>query len=886
MTPFHFHSLRVSIGIGVALMALGSWPAYAAGNPIELASTPRDGDFDLVAGGTAATIVVDEKDARVVRTVAKCLANDVEIVTGRAPKVVAPSGTTPKHAVLIGTIGQSAPIDALIASGKLEVRAIEGKWESFGIAIVSEPFPGMESALVIAGSDRRGTAYGVFALSETIGVSPWGWWADVTPAHRDELALRGGPFVQGPPSVKYRGIFINDEDWSLQPWAAKTFEPETGDIGPKTYAKVCELLLRLKANYLWPAMHSCTRAFNHYPNNKLVADEYGIVMGSSHCEQMLRNNVDEYHEEEMGPWDYERNRDHIIDYWRERVEENSPFENIYTVGMRGIHDSGMPGGGSIDQKVSRLSGVIRDQRRILAEFVDPDPSRVPQIFCPYKEVLTLYQNGLEVPDDITIVWPDDNYGFIRQLPDADEQQRSGGSGIYYHVSYWGSPNDYLWLCTTPPALIWEEMNKAYAWNARRLWVVNVGGLKKAEVLMDFFLRYAWNVESVPSGPDENGIPVAFDQTTALQEFAARIFGDEIAGDIAGILDEFYRLNLGGKPEFLHKDAVHFSFDAYDEAQQRLARFAQLVRKVDQVAPRIEPRLEDAYYELVVFPVRAAAMRNEIMLNARRYDELKSSSAEEAERYAAQARYSYDELKEEVRHFNEDVADGKWQHVMPFNPRNLEQWRGPRVPDNGAASDALRNGAEAALVAQDATRPGVRMARNGVVSIPADQPTDVGNNGRYHWEIIDGLSRSLTHNAITVLPPTQPSFDAGRIQDAPSLTYDFESGSEPPEVGVVVHLLPTLPVNPTQPLRYAVAVDDGSPQVVDIAERVPGESGWERGDWSDNVMRAAAIHRTTHQISKSAKHAVRIWSLDPGIVLEKIVIDLGGLEASVQGPPFE
>jgi hypothetical protein len=424
---------------------------------------------------------VDKEDFKVARIAAECLATDVERVTGVSPALKNELRELSGPAVLIGTIGKSAAIDELIRSGKLEVKPIAGQWESFVIATVTNPAPGVSAALVIAGSDRRGTAYGVFTLSEAIGVSPWVWWADVPPQRRASLVLGATAITSLPPSVKYRGIFINDEDWGLQPWAANTFEPETGDIGPKTYAKVFELLLRLKANYIWPAMHDCTKAFNIYPRNKLVADDYAIVMGSSHCEQMLRNNVTEYDVEKYGPWDYEKNRTNILAYWQQRLEDNGKFESIYTVGMRGIHDSGMPGGGDTQQKVARLQRVIADQRELIAKAINPDPASVPQIFCPYKEVLTLYQNGLNVPEDVALVWPDDNHGYIRQLSSPAEQKRRGGSGVYYHISYWGAPEDYLWLCTTPPALIWEEMHKACEHGARSVWVVNVGDIKPAEI---------------------------------------------------------------------------------------------------------------------------------------------------------------------------------------------------------------------------------------------------------------------------------------------------------------------------------------------------------------------------------------------------------------------
>ena len=347
--------------------------------------------------------------------------------------------------VYVGTLGHSPMVDGIIAARGVDVSAIRGKWESYEIVSVDAPAAGVEKGLLVMGSDRRGTAYGVFALSEAAGVSPWYWWADVPVVKHENLYVAGGVHVHGPPSVKYRGIFLNDEDWGLQPWAAKTFEPKpggVGDIGPKTYAKIFELLLRLDANFCWPAMHPTTKAFNIYPENRQVADDYGIVMGSSHCEPMMRNNVTEWRdnsgrvgEAAAASYNYVTNRDGVLAYWKQRLVENGKFENVYTLGMRGIHDSDMAGGGTAREKAARLNQIVADQREFLKEVVNPDVSRVPQIFCPYKEVLTYYQNGAVPPEDVTLVWADDNFGYIRQLstPAEAEAERRGGGVLSHFV---------------------------------------------------------------------------------------------------------------------------------------------------------------------------------------------------------------------------------------------------------------------------------------------------------------------------------------------------------------------------------------------------------------------------------------------------------------------
>ena len=407
---------------------------------LTVASKASAGDFPLSSGRNASPIHLDPEDFPVVGVAVDALAADIESVTGARPRVVRGAPTPGESAVLVGTLGRSRLIESLVAAKKVDVSALTGAWESFLVTTVSDPLPGVKQALVIIGSDRRGTAYGVFTLSEAVGVSPWHWWADVVPRRRDALFVPSGSYRQWPPAVKYRGIFINDEDWGLQEWAEKNHEAgpgEAGDIGPKTYAKVFELLLRLKANYLWPAMHPSTRPFNFYPENKVVADRYAIVMGSSHAEPMLRNNVGEWPRGQARMWNPVTNLPAVLEYWEQRIRENGRHENVYTVGMRGIHDGAMPGGGTLDEKRDRLEKIIRLQREMLARHVAPDASRVPQIFVPYKEVLDIYQSGLTLPDDITVVWPDDNFGYLRQLPDTQERERAGGHGVYYHLSVLG-----------------------------------------------------------------------------------------------------------------------------------------------------------------------------------------------------------------------------------------------------------------------------------------------------------------------------------------------------------------------------------------------------------------------------------------------------------------
>ena len=448
--------------------------------------------FTLASPRQTAAILYDASDAAVVKRAVELFAADVEAVTGRYPRVTSAAGET-GPAVIVGTVGGSALIRRLAEAGKIDTAPLEGAWERYLIQTVANPLPGIRKALVIAGSDRRGAAYGLFTLSELIGVSPWYWWADVPVKKHAALHVDAPPTYSQTPSVRYRGIFLNDEDWGLTPWASQTFEPERGNIGPRTYAKVCELLLRLKANYLAPAMHPVSTSFNQIPENKLVADTFAIVMGSTHCEPLLLNTASEWDTKTMGPWNYDKNKEGINRVLTQRVRENSPYENVYTPALRGLHDGAMSTTLPMHEKVRMLQQALLDQRRILAENIDRPVETVPQAFTPYKEVLEIYSNGLELPDDITIVWPDDNYGYMKRLSGVREQQRTGRSGVYYHVSYLGVPHSYLWFSTTPPSLMYEELRKAYDTTADRLWLVNCGDLKGSEMQVSLFLDMAWDI---------------------------------------------------------------------------------------------------------------------------------------------------------------------------------------------------------------------------------------------------------------------------------------------------------------------------------------------------------------------------------------------------------
>lgn len=603
--------------------------------------------FTLASPRQTAAILYDASDAAVVKRAAELFAADVEAVTGRRPQVTSATGET-GPAVIVGTVGGSALIRRLSEAGKIDTAPLEGAWERYLIQTVANPLPGIRKALVIAGSDRRGAAYGLFTLSELIGVSPWYWWADVPVKKHAALHVDAPPTYSQTPSVRYRGIFLNDEDWGLTPWASQTFEPERGNIGPRTYAKVCELLLRLKANYLAPAMHPVSTSFNQIPENKLVADTFAIVMGSTHCEPLLLNTASEWDTQTMGPWNYDKNKEGINRVLTQRVRENSPYENVYTLALRGLHDGAMSTTLPMHEKVRMLQQALLDQRQILAENIDRPVETVPQAFTPYKEVLEIYSNGLELPDDVTIVWPDDNYGYMKRLSGVREQRRTGRSGVYYHVSYLGVPHSYLWFSTTPPSLMYEELRKAYDTTADRLWLLNCGDLKGSEMQVSLFLDMAWDI----------GRFTADNVVTYPARWLAGIFGEAYYDRLEAMTREHLRLAFPRKPEYMgwgyhwnrfdhnceQLTDTDFSFTNYDEAPRRLEAYRKLGARAEALLHEIGDEARPAFYQLVYYPLRGAELMNRMTLGGQRN-----------RWYARQGRAATNAVRDEVQRCYDSLA---------------------------------------------------------------------------------------------------------------------------------------------------------------------------------------------------------------------------------------
>ncbi len=796
----------------------------------------KSGGFPLVQDRQAATFYLDGADYPGVRRAADDCRLDVERVTGVKPDQKIGAELSGQHVVIVGTFGRNPLVDQLVQSGKIDVDPIAGKWESFIIATIEDPLPGVSQALVIVGSDRRGTIYGLYEVSEQIGVSPWYWWADVPIRHSDELFIKPGVYVQGPPGVKYRGIFINDEDWGLHEWAKRTFEPESRGIGPRTYEKVFELLLRLRLNYIWPAMHECSREFASIPENVELADRYGIVAGASHCEPMLFNNA-KWNERELGRWDYTSNREGILACWEEYARTRGEKEAVWTIGFRGIHDRRMQGPNDTSARISIVEEVLEDQRALIDKYVTKEWGPVAQAFVPYKEVLDLYDAGLQVPDDVTLVWVDDNFGYIRRLGVSEERKRSGGAGVYYHISYYGGPHSYLWINTTAPALMWEELHKAWENDARTIWMLNVGDIKPAEVGMSYFADFAWNPEEF--GPDS--------QPRFLRAFAADLFGEELAKPVAELLGEYYRLGTIRKPELMSRPGWTLAMPEEEAVRLREA-YRKLLATESRIAAKVPVDALDAYTEIVGFPARVLGASGLIFMADRSIQFGDDVAANEAEIERLR-----EFLDSEVNHYNNEVADGKWKHMIPgaVTARELTRWNSQVRWPWGEP----RRKPEEAPVSRNTSERTWRAAAS------ADRQSA---SGEAKWTRVDGLG--ATGKALVLKPAgLESSWDEGDA-DAPTLEYEFFA--EVGDADVLVDFMPTFRICPGMKLRVAVSVDDQPAVLVEV----PGSSGAEDeyGRARINAVQANYVRAKVELPALAAgRHVLQIRAVDPGVVIDRL-----------------
>ena len=901
-------------------------------------------DFPLVSRDQGVTpIYVDAQDHWLVKKAAELLQDDIERVTGVKPPILTTLPDVPTvRLVIIGSRDHSALIQQLLKQNRLSSKQ-SGKWEAYTRITLRNPTPNIGEALVIAGSDRRGTAYGVVDLSRRIGVSPWYYWADVPVPHRNELYYPRGIITSDGPLVKYRGFFINDEAPALSGWAREKF----GGLNHFFYDHVFELLLRLKANYLWPAMWG--NAFNDDDTlNPVLASQYGIVMGTSHHEPMLRAQQ-EWKRYGSGPWDYTKNAAVLDSFWTKGIEHMDHHESIVTVGMRGDGDMPM----SETSNISLLEKIVGDQRNILQRVTGKSPEAIPQSWALYKEVQDYYDKGMRVPDDITLLLCDDNWGNVRKLPILGEKPRPGGYGLYYHFDYVGGPRNYKWINTNPLPRIWEELNITKAYRDDRIWIVNVGDIKPLELPITFFLDYAWDPDALPA-----------DKVAGYtRQWAADQFGSANAAAIAEILSRYAKYNGRRKPELLSPDT--YSLFNYREAETVVTEYKLLAEKAAALGQQLPKEYQDAYFEGVLYPVQASANLNELYYAVARN-----------RLYAAQGRVLTNELARQAKAlflkdsilsstYNHNIAAGKWSHMMDQTHIGYTGWQEPRhntmpavqtidsavsgSPWGVAVEDSLFNPYDHqdhyldifnrttrpftyTLTAADpwvkigranhtvtdeqriwigidwpqvpagikqssitVTGPSGAMVRitivlentgirppgdfkgfietGGCVSVDADDFSKAVGNKTIRWQTLPDLGR--TGSAVQAMPLTAPAIKPGG--NSPHLEYTVwlaDTGT----VRVDAYLSPILEFN-RKPIHYAVAFDDETPQIVDCS------TGNEaRGVWDKMVADNIRVSTSTHTLTRRGAHTLKIFFADPGPVLQKLVIDAGGVKPAYLGPP--
>lgn len=914
------------------------------------------GGFTLSASGHSAPLVVSSRDYPAVARVIQDLQADILRVSLGQSALFLDTPPESKEFVLVGTLGKNHLIDDLARDGKIDVNNVAGKWEAFLVQVVEKPFPGVDRVLVIAGSNKRGTVFGVYDLCEKIGVSPWYWWADVPVKRQSNLFVRPGRYTQGEPAVKYRGIFINDEAPALSGWAYEKF----GGFNHAFYEKVFELILRMKGNYLWPAMWG--RAFyDDDPLNPKLADEYGIVIGTSHHEPMMRAH-DEWRRYGKGAWNYEKNDSILRNFWQQGIKRMGSYESVVTIGMRGDGDEPM----SENANISLLERIVKDQRQILSDVTGKDVSTIPQVWALYKEVQEYYDKGMRVPDDVTLLLCDDNWGNIRKLPRLTDAPRKGGYGIYYHYDYVGGPRNYKWLNTNQISRVWEQMHLAYRYGVDRLWIVNVGDIKPMEFPTQFFLDYAWNPDEWPA----ERLP------EYTRGWAEQQFGAKYAREIADIITNYTQYNSRRKLELLSPNT--YSLTNYREAETVVAEYKTLVQKAQRMSVSLPAEYRDAFYQLVLHPVLACSNLNEMYVTVGKNHLYAKQGRAGTNDLANQARTLFVKDSAISYYYNKTMASGKWNHMMDQTHIGYTYWQQPdkdvmpevrsitipappgmgvavegsegwwpaekkeivlpefdrhnrqkyfieifnrgmtpfkysikigrpwvqvsstkgkttigdrlwvsvdwkKAPIGTSQAPIIITGPEKETVTVQAviknpTSPAPNrlegfVESNGYVSIEAEHYSRAVGSSAISWQRIPELGRTLS--AMTPIPVTAVSQAPGG--EAPRLEYSlflFGKG----DVRVAAYLSPTLNFHNNEGLRYAVSFDDQSPQLVNM------HAGKTFQDWEESVRNNISILVSKHTIGEPGRHVLKFWMVDPGVVLQKVVVETGNVRQSYLGPP--
>ena len=811
------------------LMAVCTNIAYAT----DFITFKRSSQSDIELTRTSDTITYDPLDWKGVRMAVENLRHDLKAVTGSA-----------NAPVVVATIGKSK----LAKKYKLQSKELQGKWEQY--LIFTD-----KGKLVILGSDKRGTIFGIYELSRQIGVSPWYWMADAPIQKHEQIFAKSGVYTDGEPKVKYRGIFINDEWPSFGTWCKNQF----GGINSKAYARIFELMLRLKANYFWPAMWD-SRFNEDDPLSPQLADDMGIVMGTSHHEPMMRAHKEYvYRKDSIGAWDYATNKANLDRFFEEGLERNKAYDNLITIGMRGDGDVAM-GNGNDEDNMKTLKDVVDGQREIIERVYKKPASEVPQLWAIFTEVQRYYDAGFTVPDDVTLLFCDNNWGYIRRTGPEKEQTRKGGMGMYYHIDMNGGPWNDRWINTTTAAKIREQLNLAYQTGIDRIWIINVGDLKPKEMPIDFIMHYAWNPDDYPADK--------IDQY--MVDWARSIFGGEYAREIADIVTEYSKMNLERKPEV---QRVGIYSVETGEAQRMFNRWDELEKRTLSLSKKMPAEMQDAFYQLVEYPAVASAGVAKIYLAATLGDSITMQTLFERD-------------KQMTDKYNKVIAGGKWDGMMLDKHIGYRMWSMPNentLPQVAKPSDKTGiTASETAIMAHDYTR---RTATDDA-----------------RWVFLPGLGRGKGNMGIE--PVTAKSRPLG---DGATLEYDIhfsQSGKQKLALGI----LPTNDVNPARGLRIGVRVDDGEMQTIDarqgyvdtfneytkeniarskVLKPLPrpasdiylsGSRQRMRSEIFDN-LRWLSID---FDIPTAGNHTVKVVMIDPEIVVEKLVINPDNEHPSYHG----
>jgi hypothetical protein len=842
---------------GVAILVIVSLSINSSAQNIITTQNDK-GVFPIVSSEHLATIICDKPDDTLVQKAAGILQNDIALVSGKTLEIANHLNNS-RNVIIIGNIHQSPLLKQLIKNKRLNVDSLNNKWEGYQIQVIHSPFTGVDNALVIAGSDRRGTAFGAFELSKQIGVSPWYWWADVPVKTKKEIYVKANAFLRDAPKVKYRGIFINDEAPALSNWSKEKF----GGFNHLFYEKVFELMLRLKANYLWPAMWG-NAFYDDDPLNKQTADNYGIVIGTSHHEPLMRAH-DEWRRYGSGKWNYDSNAVRLQEFWKAGMQR-ATNEKIVSIGMRGDGDEPM----SRETATALLEKIVKDQRNIIKEVTGKPASATPQLWALYKEVQDYYDKGMRVPDDVTLLLCDDNWGNIRKLPRLTDKPRAGGYGIYYHFDYVGGPRNYKWINTNNISRVWEQMHLAWEYNARQIWIANVGDIKPMEFPISFFLDYAWD----PTKWNEDNLENYFTSWSAAQ------FGNEYSKLIGELIQKYSQYNARRKPELL--DANTFSLTHYHELTGVNGEYDQLLIKAQNINEVITAEYKDAYFQLVLHPIQASANLYQLYTAVAYNNWFASQNTLAANKQADKARRSFikDSLITVQYH---TIANGKWNHMMDQVHIGYTYWQQPPFNKMPSVENVLAENAEEGVTiitpksktAEDLIKDTGKVfyEKDGYVSMEAANWTNAINNKNINWKIIPGIGR--TGSGITTFPVTYSSNLSPNSPRVEYTFYTYDSG----DANIHLYFSPTLNFHNDEGLKYAVSVDNEQPQIFILNKEDNNVRTWEK--WvADNII----IKKSTHQLIMPGKHVLKYWMISPAIVLQKLVVDLGGMKPSYLGPP--